>query len=86
MEKRKLLRGVAEFSSLGRDLFWKFYCFNDNNEFVRVRWQGYSDSYWWDVVSKTDQACIRKGSDGRYYKINFSTNEVEEVEDAEDKG
>ncbi len=80
MKKRKPLRGVAEFSSLGRDLFWKFYGFNDNNEFVRVKWQGYSDSYWWDVVSKMDQARISKGSDGRYYKINFSTNEVTEVD------
>lgn len=80
-QKHKLLKGTAEFNAIGRDLFWTFYHFNDNNEFVKVRWTGYSDSYWWDVVSKTDKARITKGSDGRWYKINFTTNEVTEVEE-----
>lgn len=83
MKKRKHipLSGNAEYSRLGRDLFWKFYAFNDNNEFVRVKWTGYDDAFWWDKVSITDQAQIRTGSDGRRYKINFETNRVIEVEE-----
>lgn len=80
-QKHKLLNGTAEFSRLGRDLFWKFYAFNDNNEFVKVKWYGYDDDFWWYNVSITEQAQIRVGSDGRKYRIDFKTNRVSEVEE-----
>lgn len=80
IQKHKPLKGTAEFSRLGRDLFWEFYGFNDNNEFVKVKWFGYNDDFWWNIVSITEQAQISIGSDGRRYKIDFKTNSVLEVE------
>ena len=83
MAKRKHtpLSGNARYRRLGRDLFWEFYAFNDNNEFIKVKWTGYDDAFWWDNVSITDVAQISTGSDGRRYKINFHTNRVVEVEE-----
>lgn len=36
-QKHEPLKGIAEFNRIGRDLFWTFYAFNDNNELVKVR-------------------------------------------------
>ena len=71
----------AEFSSLGRDLFWKLpileYYGNSNAYFEILRWTGYDDANWWNNVSNKEQFQIKGAKNGKKYKLNPETNEVE---------
>jgi hypothetical protein len=63
----------AEFTSLGRDLYWKVYAGTDGF----VRWGGYDDRNWWDNVAPTDHARTRFGkATGRRFVIDFATGAV----------
>ena len=77
----KIFKGKAETRALGRDLFWEFRFIDDDNhfEFVKIKWTGYNDSFWWNNVSTTEQARFSKGTNGKTYYIDFNTNDVWEV-------
>ena len=63
----------ADFQQFRNDLYWKIY----DSEDGFISWGGYDDAYWWDNVSKSKEAQIRKGNiSGRTYKLNFETGEV----------
>lgn len=81
LEQQLRLAGKAEHSQLSNDLFWRYSFFDLlTGDFVTIRWQGYNDSFWWNNVAPTDQARVRKGSNGRQYKIDFNTNKVWELQ------
>lgn len=60
----------AEFSSIGRDLFWRHFDMVDGF----IRWSGYDDANWWKNVAPS--GATRTGKSGRVYTINYTTNEV----------
>lgn len=76
-----LYMGKAEYHISRNDMFWERY-FHDmvTGEFVKLRWTGYNDSFWWDNVAPTEQARVRKGSNGKSYRIDFNTNDVWEIQ------
>lgn len=82
-KKRKPLSGQAEFRIYRNDMFWDFHKIDCDNgfEFVKVKWTGYNDDYWWNNVATTEEAQVRVGSNGRKYRINFRTCEVNEVDE-----
>lgn len=63
----------ADFSQSRNDMHWKVWAGADKF----IRWGGYDDAYWWDHVSKSENARRRVGSaTGRVFTIDFDTNEV----------
>lgn len=67
---------------LGNDLFWGFSALDaaNNYEYVTARWIGYSDAFWWNNVATSEKHQTTTGSNGRKYRINFTTREVTETE------
>jgi hypothetical protein len=64
----------AEFSHLGRDLYWKLWA-GSGDKFIC--WVGYDDANWWKNVSPTEHTRTRTGQGtGRIFTIDFDTNEV----------
>jgi hypothetical protein len=84
--------GIAKFSKSDNDLFWEYWCdicMNDdikkwsNCKNRRISWDGYDDRYWWDKVSKAEQATIRELPCGKKLQIGhrgYVSEEVFEVE------
>lgn len=63
----------ANFSSLGRDLFWSLYDMDDGF----IRWSGYNDAFWWNEVSKAERFTHKTGQKtGRVYVLEPETNKV----------
>lgn len=85
---------IAKISKSGNDLSWEYWCNICMDSDIkrwsacskrRVSWNGYDDQYWWDKVSKTDQATIRTTSCGIKLKIEhggYVSEVVEIVPDA----
>ena len=80
----------VEVKCMHNDLFWNFCKLIETDkgyEFFDTTWEGYNDSNWWDNVAplkKTRTATVT-GDKGtvKTFQINFSTGEVEEVEEKE---
>lgn len=63
----------AKFSQLRNDMYWTHFDLDDGY----IRWIGYDDAYWWDNVSKTDNARIRTGKvSGRVYELEHVSGTV----------
>lgn len=78
---------VATFSQSRNDMCWQCSVPDAKANMIgtyqprttNLMWTGYNDGFWWENVSKTDNAKIKKGNDGRVWSIDFDTNEVTEV-------
>ncbi len=74
------MKNIAAFDQLSNDLFWSWYHSDfstEDHHFQKLQWTGYNDSFWWNNVSVNQS--IRECSCGKKFKLDFSTNEVEEV-------
>lgn len=70
---------TATLDQLGNDLFWTWYHldFSNDRHMQKISWTGYNDHYWWNKVApqQNTQSC----SCGKKFRIDFETNEVEEI-------
>ncbi len=64
------LLGLADFSSMSRDLFWSRFIGGKP-----CRWSGYDDGHWWKNVATSEQFQVRE-HEGKRYRLNPETNEV----------
>ena len=74
MSQTSPFAGTAQFSSIGRDLYWKVHVAGEI-----IRWTGYDDRYWWDNVSVSTCFQIRKSERGVFYRLNPETDKVLEL-------
>ena len=84
---KEKLKGKATIKLMSNDLFWDC-CISDTSnikkmEFFHIKWYGYNDAYWWNNVaeSKRVSKCVGSLGTTKYFKIDFHTLEVEEVEE-----
>lgn len=64
---------TAKIEQIRNDLYWKIWDKEDGN----IRWIGYNDKYWWDVVSKSDNFRRKVGPiSGRIYVIDPQSGKV----------
>ena len=76
-----LFMGKAEYHISRNDMFWEIHFLDIvTSEFVKLTWMGYNDNFWWENVAPTEQARVRKGVNGKSYRIDFNTNEVWEIQ------
>lgn len=76
-----LFIGKAESRHSRNDLYWVIYFLDMvTGEFIKLRWIGYNDGFWWNNVAPTEQARVIKGTNGKSYRIDFNTGEVWEVQ------
>lgn len=79
-----MLKGKANLTRYRNDLYWTCYINDDkNNEWYRIKFYGYSDSYWWDNVSEKSKKKIVTGDKGtqKTFELDYKTLEVVEVEE-----
>jgi len=69
--------GTAEYDRLGNDLFWKYTYIDENRNYYRLNWTGYSDVFWWSEVEPTDRVRILEvGGITRTFELDHASNKV----------
>ena len=93
----KKMFGTAKFTRYGNDLYWDFtdlrFLYGSRgecigSEFFHARWSGYDDANWWDNVAPNIKPikCTSDKGTVAYFRIDFRTCKVEEVDCAERSG
>jgi len=75
----KKLVGVSDYQVLSNDLFWTF-LHRVKQDYHRIKWSGYNDSFWWNQVAVSDQFKRRKCPEcDMIFELNSDTEEVFEI-------
>lgn len=77
-----MLKGKATLTQYSNDLFWICYITDyKNNEWYKIKFYGYNDSYWWDNVSEKARRTTAKGDKGtqKTFELDYKTLEVVEL-------